>query len=172
MDTKPKSLLLCSPGEIRNLIYDAVLEDSPKDRPWHEMAAPILGLASVNKQLRQEASSYFFKGATVNIASTLELDELECLLDAVPDHLWLHITSVGFPNYLETALSRARADQLVRFCQQAPNLCKITFNIRLEHMAVNRYVYDDEVGVVATLRKCMLVVKAVFYHSAPRGLPN
>jgi hypothetical protein len=141
MDTNPKSLLLCTPGEIRNRIYKAILEDTPKDGPWHEVLACILGLASVNKQLRQEAFSYFFRYATINITSTLELDELECFLSALPGHLgWPLITRIGFPNYLETALSRARADQLMRFCQQAPTLRNISFNIRLEHMAVNRYV--------------------------------
>ena len=148
MRTKRKPSLLCAPGEIRNIIYKAILDAIPKDNPWHELLVSILGLASVNKQLRQEALSYFFTHATVNITNTLELDGLECLLNALPDHLgWPLISRLSFPYYLETARSRARADQLMWICQQAPILRQLTFHIRLEHMAINRYVYGDEVNV-------------------------
>ncbi|KAF2648411.1 hypothetical protein K491DRAFT_763093, partial [Lophiostoma macrostomum CBS 122681] len=134
MSQNTKASLLRAPGEVRNMIYKAMIEDLPDERSW----LVVLSLAGVNKQLRQEVFSYYFTHAAINMASTLDLDELEILLDTVPNQLgWQVITKVGFPDFLETALSRARADQLMLFCQTATHLQELTFNIRLEHMSIN-----------------------------------
>ncbi|KAF2279649.1 uncharacterized protein EI97DRAFT_183003 [Westerdykella ornata] len=121
------------PGEIRNPIYDFIIDDLP-DTISVENIRRLPALALTNKQIREEFISRLFCRKFVDIPTTSSLWALESLIFDTPlrPHALDMITHIRLPDFCEIASSPTRASEVFDACNWLPNVRSLQLNLLLD----------------------------------------
>lgn len=168
--TSTQTNIIFFPGEIRNAIYEYLLADIPlqfhvkEDRlkliDWrtkrtHTSQQPYLQrlclLPFVSTQAFVECTSIFLLRSIFFIASLDDIFHLETFLLMMPNvHSFDLVREILLVDYGTQALTRSRANVILSFCAQFPNLNRLHIHIGAQsfleptsYYIVNDIIYCD-----------------------------